>query len=292
MATTLDVVGSTPISITGDTGGQRVVPLSALQFNGSAVQLKPVWASAFSSTETTALLAIATARVAGGELLKAPLPLATPALVITAAVPGPESNGITVNLAPDPSGTTPLSTAISVSATETDTYAGLTTAAAAAAAIGTDQAPAAATDPPVGTGLVQVKSDSVGTGTKLPVDVPETALTAAGLSVKDSDGNTLFTLLPRPGYTVTTGLTVTVTQEGSMAFTVTADYDSSKETSSLPTFTIQGLGPMPPPVAYLIGITAPASGAAVPAVTPAGGATLTGGGPGLAARVLLYTPSA
>ena len=293
MSTTLDVVGATPISITGSTGGQRVVPLSALQFSGSTVQVKPAWASTFTAAETTALLAVASARVASGELRKPPVPLPTPALVVTAAVPGSESNGIAVHVTPDPPGTTPLSTPIRISVTELDTYAGLTTAAAAAAAIGTDKPAGAPTDPPLGTGLVRVKSGSVASGSKLPVDVAEVALTAAGLDVRDGDTNVLFTLLPRPGYSATKGLTVQVKQDTSgTSFTVSAAYDSAKETTSLPAFTIQSLDPLPAPVAYLVTVTAPASGAAVPAPTPAEGLTLTGGGPGLAARALLYIPTA
>jgi hypothetical protein len=294
MSTTLDVVGATPISITGSTGGQRIVPLSALQFSGSAVQVKQTWASTFTAAETTALLAVAKARVASGELRKPPVPLPTPALVVTAAVPGPESNGIAVHVTPDTTDTTPASTPIGISVTELDTYAGLATAQAAAAAIGTDKAPTTPVDPPLGSGLVRVKSGSVATGSnKLPVDVAEVALTAAGLDVKDSDGNVLFTLLPRPGYNATTGLTVQVRQDTSgTSFKLSAAYDSAKETAALPAITIQSLDPLPPPVAYLVTITAPAAGAAVPAPTPAVGVTLTGGGPGLAARALLYTPTA
>jgi hypothetical protein len=294
MSTTLDVVGATPISITGSTGGQRIVPLSALQFSGSAVRVKQSWASTFTTAETTALVAVATARVASGELRKPPVPLPTPALVVTAAVPGPESNGIAVHVTPNTTDTTPASTPIAISVTELDTYADLATAEAAAAAIGTDKAPTTPADPPLGSGLGRVKSGSVATGSKkLPVDLAEVALTAAGLDVKDSDGNILFTLLPRPGYNAATGLTVQVRQDASgTSFTVSAAYDSAKETATLPAITIQSLDPLPPPVAYLVTVTAPAAGAAVPAPTPAEGVTLTGGGPGLAARALLYTPTA
>lgn len=297
MSTTLDVVGATPISITGSTGGQRIVPLSALQFSGSAVQVKQTWASTFTGAETTALVAVANARVASGELRKPPVPLPTPALVVTATVPGPESNGIAVHVTPDTTDTTdtmPASTPIGISVTELDTYAGLATAEAAAAAIGTDKAPTTPVDPPLGAGLVRVKSGSVATGSKkLPVDVAEVALTATGLDVKDSDGNVLFTLLPRPGYNATTGLTVQVRQDTSgTSFKLSAAYDSAKETASLPAITIQSLDPLPLPVAYLVTVTAPAAGAAVPAPTPAEGVNLTGGGPGLAARALLYTPTA
>jgi hypothetical protein len=293
MATTLDVVGATPISITGSTGGQRVVPLSALQFNGSALQVKPAWANTFTADEITALVAVATARLATGELSKPPVPLPTPALVVTAAVAGPESNGIVVHLAPAPDpDTPPLSTPISIFVTETDSYPGLTTASEAIAAIGTDQAPAAG-GPPLGTGLVQVQSSSINAaqGDAVPVDV-DGKVPANGLKVKDKDGNVLFALIPRASFSPAKGLTARVKNDASgTSFTVTVSYDSTPETTSLPTFTIQSLSALHPAVGYLINLTAPATGAAVPAPTPATGITLTGGGPDLAARALLYTPT-
>jgi len=293
MATTLDVVGATPIGITGSAGGQRVVPLSALQFSDSKVQVKPAWASAFDAAETAALRALADARVASGELRKPPVAVPTPALVVTASVPGPESNGIVVQVTPETPATTPPWTKLDISVTERDTYPGLAAAADAASTIGTDKAPTASGDPPLGTGLVRVKSGSVAAGTKLPAGVAEVALTAAGLDVKDGDGNVLFTLVPRPGYNPVSGLTVQVSKDPSgTSFTVSAAYDSAKETAAPTTFTIQTLDSMPAPVAYVVTVTAPPNGAAVPAPTPAEGVALTGGGPGLAARVLLYTPTA
>jgi hypothetical protein len=293
MATGTDVTGSTPLSITASTGGQRVVPLSALEFVGSSVRLRQAWESAFTAAEATALLALAEARVAGGELRKPPVAPPTPALVVTATVPGPESNTISVHVTPDQTAPSPLTSPIGVSVTERDVYGGVPTATAAAAAIGTDTPPAAPTDPPLGTGLVRVKSGSIAASTKLPVDVAETALPDAGLPVKDADGNVLFTLLPRPGYSPTKGLTVQIERDTSGAsFTVTAAYDSAQETTELPTFTLLSLDSLPKPVTYLVTLTSPAGGAAVPAETPSEGVRLTGGGRGLAARALLYTPTA
>lgn len=293
MTTGTDVVGSTPISITGVTGAQRVVPLSALEFVGSSVRVKAAWANAFTAAETTTLLALASARAAAGELRKPPARPPLPALVVTATVPGPESNTISVHMTPDPAATDPLTTPIAVSVTERNTYSGLATAAEAASAIGTDTPPAVPTDPPLGTGIVQVKAGSVATSTELPVDVAEVAVTDAGLDVKDAGDELLFTLLPRPGYSPTDGLTVRIEQDTSgTSFTVTAAYDSALEATDLPTFTVQSLGSLPDPVMYLVTVSAPASGAAVPAPTPAEGVPLAGGGVGLPARALLYTPTA
>jgi hypothetical protein len=56
----LDVVGSTPISFIDSEGLQRFVPLSALQFNGSALALKPGWdtGNCFTNSDNDILLAI------------------------------------------------------------------------------------------------------------------------------------------------------------------------------------------------------------------------------------------
>ena len=51
MTSSSDVVGATPISIASSTGGQRVVPLSALEFNGSTLQVRSAWATAFDASE-------------------------------------------------------------------------------------------------------------------------------------------------------------------------------------------------------------------------------------------------
>ncbi len=67
-AAPIDVVGSSPITFTGSQGEQRFVPLSALQFSGSTVQIKSAWASAFDTNETKTLITLATAQAAAGEL--------------------------------------------------------------------------------------------------------------------------------------------------------------------------------------------------------------------------------
>ena len=100
-ATPVDVVGSSPITFTGSQGEQRFVPLSALQFNGSTIELKPSWASAFDPSETTTLVALATGFAAAGEITPPPVPPPSPAVLVTAAVAGPESNDITVTVTPD-----------------------------------------------------------------------------------------------------------------------------------------------------------------------------------------------
>jgi hypothetical protein len=284
-ASPVDVVGSTPISFTDSQGAQKFVPLSALQFNGSTVQLKTAWTSHFNAADTTTLLAVAAARAAGGELAPPPVPPPQPAIAFTAQHAGPESNNITVKVAPDPG--PPLTATIAVTATETDTYAGLATATAAALALGVDAPTGNPGDPLKGTGTVCVKQASIAAGNKLPADNQTGVLTPAGFDVKAGDNSVLFTLLPRADYAGSGGLSITVKLDASgTTFTVTAVYDSTLESGPKPKITIQTLGALPAGVAYLVAASAPPGGAALPV---AGTVALTGGGPGLAANGLIYT---
>src|SRR5258708_1121041 len=156
--TTVDVVGSSPISFTSSQGQQRFVPLSALEFSGSDLQLRSGWTAIFDSSETQTLLAVAKARVAAGELTRPPVQSPRPALLFASTRPGMETNKIVVTAAPDAG--SPLTATIAFSVTETDTYAGLASATAAAMAIGTDTAPAKAGAPPHATGFVVLTSAS------------------------------------------------------------------------------------------------------------------------------------
>src|SRR5690349_5065929 len=93
-----DVIGSTPLSFGNASGAQEVVPLSALEFNGSDIRLKTAWQADFDAGEQTTLLAVAKARAAVGELTAPPAPPPAAALALTAAHPGTMGNGITVTV--------------------------------------------------------------------------------------------------------------------------------------------------------------------------------------------------
>jgi len=284
-ATPVDVVGSTPISFTGSQGGQRFVPLSALQFTGSTLQLKSAWASSFDPAETQTLLALASALAAAGVLTAPPVPPPSPAIAFTATHPGPESNDIVVTVAPDAG--PPLTATISVSVAETDTYPQLASAAAAALAVGVDVPSGNPGDPQLGTGLVVVKTGSVSGSSTLPADNQTAVLTPAGFDVKAPDNSVLFTVLPRADYAGSGGLSLAVNLDTSgTTFTIAATYASAKEAGPKPKITILTLNGLPAPVAYLVSAAAPPAGAALPA---AGSVQLTGGGPGLAASGLFYT---
>jgi hypothetical protein len=282
--TTVDVVGTAPLSFTDSTGAQQFVPLSALQFEGSKVTVRSSWSASFDAAETITLLAVAASRVAAGELAPPPTQPPAPAIALTAARTGPETSNIEVTVTPD--SPSPLTAKLTFQAVETDTYSGLDTAATAAARIGVDT-PAGAESPPAGTGVVVIKASSVSTSKALPVKQEASALTGAGFAVKDKDDKTLFTMLPRPGYAGTGGISVAVTVDPSATtFTVTATYDSDKETGTNSTVTLTSLGALPAKVAYLVTASAPPGGAALPA---AGTVRLAGGAPGIAAAGLLYT---
>jgi hypothetical protein len=283
----VDVTGSSPISFTDSQGGQKFVPLSALQFTGSTLGLNSTWESSFNAADTQTLLALASALAAAGELTAPPVPPPSPAIAFTATHAGPESNNIVVTAASD-SGP-PLTAKIAVSVVETDTYPQLASAAAAAAAVGVDAPSGKPGDPLQGTGLVVLKTGSVSGAETLPADNQGGVLTPDGVDIKAPDNSVLFTVLPRADYKGSGGLSLAVNLDASGAtFTIEATYDSSKESGPKPKITILTLDTLPAPVAYLISAAAPPAGAALPAAGSVSVA-LTGGGPGLAASGLLYT---
>lgn len=283
-AAPVDVIGSTPVSFTNAEGAQKVVPLSALQFNGSDLQVRSAWSASFDPSETITLLAMARARAAAGELNPPPTPPPMPALAFTASRTGPETNNIVVTVAAEDD-TAPLEAEITVTATETDSYPGLASGEAAALAIGVDAPTGVAGEPVAGSGLVVVKKSSTGASAKPAVASTGVLKKATGVDLKDADGKVVCTLLPRADYTGTGGLSYAVTVSGA-TFTVSASYDSTLETGTQAPITLQTLGSLPAQVSYLVSCAAPPSGAALPADSSV---KLTGGAVGLAANGLLYT---
>ena len=287
----IGVVGTAPISFTDSTGAQKSVPLSALKFSGSTLQLASGWTSAFNGQDQAILLAVANARVAEGELTAPPVRPPRPAIAAMATHPGPESNNISVTVTVHGDSDHPLSATLEFGATETDTYTGLRTAAAAAMAIGVDAPSGQQGSPLAGTGLVVVKSGSVATANTLPVEHPQSALPPAGLDVQAADHSTLFTLVPRADYSGSGELSVGVTLDPTGGtFKVTATY-SSGTPGTLPEVTLLTLNELPSQVAYLVTASAPSGGVMLPAAPPPDGSSvqLSGGASGLAASGLFYT---
>jgi len=279
---TTDVIGSTPLSFTNSSGGQQVIPLSALEFNGSDIRLKTAWQSALDAGEQTTLLALAKSRAAVGELAPPPVSPPAPALAVTAAHAGPESSGITVSVSVEKN-VPALEADITLSAVEVDTWAGLADGDAAAHRIGVDAPTGADGDPPAATGLIAVKS----TGTSIKPAVASTGVLekAKDVELKDEDNKVVCTIRPRGDYAGKDGLSYEVTRQGA-TFTVAATYDSVKEAGTQAPVTLLTLADVAAPVKYLVLVASPPRGAAIPADSSA---QLSGGASGLAASGLLYT---
>jgi len=196
-------------------------------------------------------------------------------------VPGPQGNGITVTVTAD---APPLTTAeLLITATETDTYSGLADATAAASQIGVDAA--VVNGPPVGTGVVMLKSGAATTA-GLPKD-GQTLKVKTATPVLAADGTTtLFTLVARAGYSGS-GIPVTVNLDPSgTTFTLTASYDANNTTTKVSAE--DGLGSLPAAVAFLITAQAPPRGLDLPAAGPTS-ITLSGGSAGIPATGIAYT---
>lgn len=279
MATsTVDVTGQSPLSFTDANGAQRFIPLSAFEFSGSKVELKSGWASEFTSAEQTILLALATAKAAAGELTPPPVVPPLAAVLFAAGVEGPEGNNITVSVTPDDGNV--LSAKVTITATETDTYAGLADAAAAAAALGFDS-PAAGERQ--GTGVVMLQKSGAMDAGVLPKTQNVTVKTA-GVDVvaPGQNGAKLFTLVPRAG-APSAGIPVTITADTTAnTFTLTASYDAGSGTK----IALSPLDPLPASVAYVVTASVPPGGIAMPTT---GNVQLSGGADGVAATGTAYT---
>ena len=279
---TMAVAGHGPLSFTDSNGRQRSVPLSALQFNGPALELGPDWTVASGIADTadqTTLLAVANERLAAGELFAPPMAPPSPAILFTAAVPGSEGNDITITVSA--SAGNALTAQPKISARTTDVYAGLTDGAAARTRIGVDD-PGTSGDR-AGSGIVMVK-ESTPIAAGFPKD-GQSLTVATDTPVLAEDGTTtLFTLVPRPGGPAA-GIPVTVAVDpGSNppTFTVTASFDTGPSTP----IPLSELATLPAPLPFLISASPPPRGVAVPA---GGDVQLSGGALGVAASATAYT---
>ena len=245
--------GKAPITFSDSLGAQRAVPLSAFTFNGSTIALNSTWTSVFTAQDQAILLALANAKVTAGELTPPPVIPPQPAIIFTAAVAGPQGNGITVTVTADPP---PLATAqLLITATETDTYSGLADATAAENQIGVDAAVVGG--PPVGTGVVMLKSGAA-TAAGLPKDGQSLKVKTATTVLAADGSTTLFTLVPRAG-DGGPGIPVTVNLDPSgTTFTLTASYDANNTSTKVSAE--NGLGSLPASVAFLIAAQAPPRG--------------------------------
>lgn len=291
MATTTQPIGQGPLWFTAENGSQKSIPLSAFAFSGSAPVLNGDYSGHFSTGDVAMINQLAANLAAAGELTQQPTPPALPAVLFTAAQPGPEGNNITVHVSP-PTTDNPLGAQIEIVVQEVDVYAGLADGIAAKAAIGVDTPTAGDR---AGTGLVQVVEGSA-TGGQNAMAASESI--AAATSFKAADGKTtLFTLVPRPALLAakaTVIVSVTPDPAPAQTFTVTATYDVPPPTATPPgvppppatvTVALNALSTLPDLVTAIVTATTPTE-LAIPADTSV---VLSGGADGIAATGTAYT---
>lgn len=277
-----EVIGASPLAYSDTLGSQQVLPLEALEFQGSTLQLKAAWAAVVPVAEQAALLELAKVRARNGELTPPPERPPSSALLVVARSTGPHANGTIVTAASE-TGKPILAAGIEFTATRTDTWPGLATGAEAEQQVGVDEEPADDTEPPLGTGLVVLEKDSSGATAKLPVPSAGVLKKTEAVSLKDEDDKVVAKLLPAADYVGKGGLSYEVVVEDE-TFTLSATYDSTLEEGVQDPVTLLNLDDLADPVAYLVKVSAPPRGAAL----PSGAVTLTGGAEGVAASGLLF----
>jgi hypothetical protein len=277
-----DVTGKRPLSFSDSTGAQRFVPLSALEFEDSVVQLKSTWHQVFPAADATILLALANDLARSGDFTSPPVRPRFPAIGFKATTPGIAGNDTEV--AVHVGAGTALEAPITITVNKVDHWPGLTMASAAMT-IGADTEPTKDTDdPPRGTGLVCVKPVSPKPAPDLlPADQTFKVTAATPVVAGDTDKTPLFKLVPRAGYTGT-GITVVIaTDKDTNTFTVTATHDSGAAPGAV---TLDTLDELPKDVGALVEAFAPPVGIALPANSTL---HLSGGAPGIAASAVAYT---
>lgn len=263
MSTTTAALGDGPVVIYTAAQQQVEVPLSALAFSGSSVAVLAPY-DAYSAILAPWLSYLVSIK----RLRPGVAPPVLPALLLTAADLGSEGNNIQVGITyPDPA----APTTFNVTASETETYSGLTPATLKSV-LGT------ATTLGQRPGLVRVVDGSF----TMPGDLPAKKLGSSG---GGTDGNsTTKATLPVPGASGTAFtleakkigadgnlIQATVTITGS-TFTLTVTW--TKTVSGITAADLTTLDTKLAPLAYAVTVTKPPSGFAQP---QAGTVTLSGG---------------
>jgi hypothetical protein len=269
------VLGNGPFEFTEGNGSQVSIPLGALKYSAGVLDVDgTVWPVTYSAPLPDQIRALL-AEIANGQVLVPPVvPAAKPAMTITAADSGTQGNNIridiTVHLSAD---LDPANATFDVTATESETYPGLTMATLESV-VGTET-------PPPGSqpGVAHVLSGSVDK-TKLPKDqgplaFPDTPSAKATVDIKDDAAtpNVVFTLEARRSGSGGSFGTASVSGVDTTAKTFTLQLQWSHSVSGA---TLSTLNTALAPLAYLITVGPPPSGSiSVPASTS--NAALSGG---------------
>jgi hypothetical protein len=283
------VTGNGPFEFT-DTFGRHVsIPLTAFSVDPvQGIVPDAAWAPVVGALPASALFAYA---LKGKLIVPAPAPSAFPAMIVTAADPGPAGSNITIQIVSGAPNADPTKTTFNIVVNETDKYYGLT-AATIASVLGTCNPAGTPTAPGSNPGLVQVLQGSVDTvGAPLAV----TALLSGNPAKVDIDQHAsparVFTLVAKkPG---ADGALIKV-----QVIPVVSSPPSNPETFSLIATwqkEVDGvtIGALQSQVQSLLGyeitVSTPASGAfSVPAASTT---ALSGGATGVAASATLFTGS-
>jgi hypothetical protein len=284
------VTGNGPLEFT-DTFGRHVsIPLTAFSVDPvKGIVPDDAWASVVGALPASALFAYAVKE----KLIKpAPAPSAFPAMIVTAADPGPGGNNIKVQIVAGAPNSDPTKATFSIQVTETDTYDGLT-AATISSVLGTCNAAGVTVTPGSNPGLVQVLQGSVD-----PIGAPlaVTALLSGNPAKVEIDQHAsparVFTLVAKKpgadGAFITVKITPAVSSPPSNpeTFSLVATWQkppvAGVTIGTLQTEVQSILG-------YEIAVSTPASGAfSVPAASTT---TLSGGATGVAASATIFTGS-
>lgn len=283
------VTGNGPFEFT-DTFGRHVsIPLTA--FSVDPVQgIVPVgaWATVVGALPASALFAYA---VKEKLIIPAPARSPFPAMIATAADPGPGGNNITIQFVSGAPNADPTKTTFNIIVKEQDTYNGLT-AATISTILGTCNSAGVPTAPGSNPGLVQVLQGSVdATGAPLAV----TALLSGNPAKVEIDQHAsparVFTLVAKKpgtdGALIKVQIIPVISSPPSNPETFSLIATWQKEVDGVTIGTLQAQ--VQSLLGYEIAVSTPASGAfSVPAASTIG---LSGGATGVAASATIFTGS-
>ncbi len=268
------VVGNNPFEFTDGNGSQVSIPLTALKFTAGVLDIDTgIWPDTYPAPLPDQIKALLSGMANGQMLVPPVVPAAKPAMTITAADPGTQGNNIRIDIVAHLSSNLDPTTAMfDLTATESETYPGLTMDTIESV-VGTD---AQAGSQP---GIAHVLSGSVDK-TKVPADqgpvaFPDTPGAKSTVEILDDAGppNLVFKLEARRSGSGGSFGTATVSDVDTTAktFTLRLQWSHAVTNAKLAT-----LGTDLAPLTYLIAVSAPPSGSvSVPASTS--NAALSGG---------------
>ena len=275
------VVGNSPFEFTDANGNQVSIPLTALKFTSGVLDVDgTIWPDTYLPPLPDQIKTLLADLASGQSLVPPVVPAAKPAATITAADVGAQGNNIRIDLVAHVSSNgDPALATFDITATESETYPGLTMATLEST-VGSDTVPGSQP------GIAHVLHSSID-NTKLPEDqgpiaFPDTPSAKATVDIEDATPDVVFTLEARKSGSGGHFGSVTVSDVDTTAKTFTLNL---KWTHAVTGAKLSTLAADIAPLNYLINVSAPAGGSiAVPAA--ATNVALSGGTPTKAASAL------